>query len=258
MPTLKLSKRNLSDNNLEDFVKKLNIDCDSITSLSLSNNNLHNLQLIVNLFPKLKFLRLENNNIENIDSIIKLKHTLEYVDLSNNNIKNVKNIDVLSNMKHLTNINLSDNKFKIETDEDINIINKLCDKMIEIKNINNIISDGLPSLEFNNIYYSSEIMQKINNRDVYIYISGMCQLYQDYTNHPMINSYTFEELINFDETIQINLFDDIIKTISKYKIIDINDDIIYELFEKKSNYNNKVFLNFMYYFFTNINYKKLK
>jgi hypothetical protein len=204
-----------------------NINCHKITMLIICDNKFINLYLICNLFPNLIVLNISNNEIENIDSIVKLNE-LQILNLSYNNINNINCIKLLKNLNNLCEVNLSSNKFKIETDEDVNTLN-LCN--------NNC------SFYLYNIYYDSKIIQKINNRYTLIYFSVLYKIYQDNLNHPLVKSYSIEELFN-NNNIYHTLLEDLMETDKFNKCDKYNNMANYIKFiSNKSNYNERIILN---------------
>ena len=109
------------------------IHYNNLETMDLSNNNISNLEKIINLnSPNLKTLILKNNKIKSIDPLKDIKSTnLKKMDLSYNIIQNINPIElIIKNNKQLEIINLENNKIK-----DVEVLKNKNSITISIKQI---------------------------------------------------------------------------------------------------------------------------
>ena len=105
----------------------------NLKKMDLSNNNISNLEKIINLkSPNLQTLILKNNKIISIEPLKNIKSpNLKNMDLSYNEIQNIKPIDsIIKNNKQLEIINLENNKIK-----DVEVLKNKNSIAISIKQI---------------------------------------------------------------------------------------------------------------------------
>jgi len=251
----------LDDNNLLgciNSIKYINtIKMSEITKICLASNKITDLNLICDLFPNLCILDINHNRIQDLSPIIKLKDTLIELNICHNNIEDIsilkhmtniinldlsynhiKNINELKYMTNLKYLNLSNNEFKIETNDDTNIIIDICNNM---NKLNTPIKPN--KLLLTGIYYLEEYIHKImiQNTITPITISIIYLIYQNNKDHPIIQSYSINEIWSSKD-----LFNQLFKNLGfklKYNY-DIGD-----LVDSNNNHNN---------YGTIRNYKNLK
>jgi len=191
-----LETLSLSNNNISDISQIYKLKY--LKDLSISNNNITDIDAISNLV-ELNILNIHNNKITNINPInnlIKLnqlnvsRNLISNIDVINNlvelnilSINNnlISNVDVIFNLKKLTFMNISFNKIIIDSNFIEKCINVLPELYLE-----------------GNIYNTYINITEIKNLDSaeYICIDILPVLYYEYPSHPIIKSYTINELNN--------------------------------------------------------------
>jgi len=202
-----MSSENISDENLMEYIKLMEIKTEKITELDISNNNISDINLICNLFPNLKSLNISNNKIVDINSITKLKNILNKLIISYNKIED---ISIFKYMKKIIYLDLSNNNFKIENDKDVDIISIICHNIYNAVTYSTRIEKLFSkTLILKNIKYDINILHEIENgdgsftNDVDIVVSLIYKLHQEYPTHQLFVDYSIEEIKNNKELFDI-------------------------------------------------------
>jgi len=194
------NNNNFNNNNFNNNIVDLNLlpHLNQYISILIYGYNILNIQLLENCI-NLKYLYLNSNKIDDILSIAKLEK-IETLNIKNNNIENITFIENLTSLRHIDFYN--------------NNINNIIPFLNLVKNVNNIGYNMLDiNLCKNNINITDELLIIIN--EVYQYQTipiTLCiysYIYNKYTDHPTIKSFSLKEIIN-NKDICLNLLNDVV------------------------------------------------